>query len=315
MFPNAYNILKNQKKRTIIIQGGPGTGKSVLAINLLKDFIAEKQGDKLNISSYYDIAQTVNEPWHYKELQGSSGGNTYTLKLYDAGIGFIYNDSGKPVYCYSCSKKANDNEHIIFVQTWYCKDKRIKFSPIWFRNGQFLFDSVESIFDLDGVEQITWTQGNNFTITCKDATNDLLITFATPADFNVFEFFKDDGAETGDKTTGTSGSGNLMTLEIKALIEKDRAELLAEFCRGCGYCMPCTMEITINQCARMSQMIRRAPSQSWLTPYWQGEMLKIEKCIDCGTCLKRCPYELNIPNLLRKNLADYKEIVAGRTKV
>ncbi|MBO4629397.1 MAG: leucine-rich repeat protein [Treponema sp.] len=178
-----------------------------------KDFIAEKQGDKLNISSYYDIAQTVNEPWHYKELQGSSGGNTYTLKLYDAGIGFIYNDSGKPVYCYSCSKKANDNEHIIFVQTWYCKDKRIKFSPIWFRNGQFLFDSVESIFDLDGVEQITWTQGNNFTITCKDGTNDLPITFATPADFNVFEFFKDDGDEGGSININlTDPNTNLLTI-------------------------------------------------------------------------------------------------------
>lgn len=30
---------KDLKKRTIIIQGGPGTGKSVLAVNLLKDFI------------------------------------------------------------------------------------------------------------------------------------------------------------------------------------------------------------------------------------------------------------------------------------
>ena len=29
--------LKDMKKRTIIIQGGPGTGKSVLAVNLLKD--------------------------------------------------------------------------------------------------------------------------------------------------------------------------------------------------------------------------------------------------------------------------------------
>ena len=120
------------------------------------------------------------------------------------------------------------------------------------------------------------------------------------------EFFNDDGASFG---------GSLMTPDIKALIEKDRAELLGEFCRGCGYCMPCTMEITINQCARMSQMIRRAPSQSWLTPYWQEEMLKIEKCIDCGACLKRCPYELNIPPLLRKNLADYKEILAGKIKV
>ena len=98
----------------------------------------------------------------------------------------------------------------------------------------------------------------------------------------------------------------VMTDELAAFIKKDRDELLGEFCRGCGYCMPCSVEITINQCARMSQMIRRAPSKDWLTPYWQEEMLKVEKCIDCGACLKRCPYELNIPTLLRKNLADYK---------
>ena len=34
--------LKDMKKRTILISGGPGTGKSVLAINLLKQFITKK---------------------------------------------------------------------------------------------------------------------------------------------------------------------------------------------------------------------------------------------------------------------------------
>lgn len=33
--------LKDLKKRTIVIQGGPGTGKSVLAVNLLKQFITQ----------------------------------------------------------------------------------------------------------------------------------------------------------------------------------------------------------------------------------------------------------------------------------
>ena len=103
-----------------------------------------------------------------------------------------------------------------------------------------------------------------------------------------------------------------MTDEIRAVIEKDRNELLGDFCRGCGYCMPCTVEITINQCARMSQMIRRAPSQNWLTDYWQQEMLKIDSCVDCGICMTRCPYELDIPSLLKKNLKDYKEILAGK---
>lgn len=103
-----------------------------------------------------------------------------------------------------------------------------------------------------------------------------------------------------------------MTDEIKSFIDNDRKELLGEFCRGCGYCMPCTVDITINQCARMSQMIRRAPSQNWLTEQWQQEMMKIENCIDCGICKTRCPYELDIPNLLKKNLKDYKEILAGK---
>lgn len=106
-----------------------------------------------------------------------------------------------------------------------------------------------------------------------------------------------------------------MTEEMKAIIEKDRGELLGEFCRGCGYCAPCTADIIINQCARMSQLIRRAPSQTWLSDTWQKEMMKIEDCVECNLCRQRCPYGLDIPNLLRKNLEDYKKILAGEVTV
>ena len=106
-----------------------------------------------------------------------------------------------------------------------------------------------------------------------------------------------------------------MTDELREFIERDRGELLGEFCRGCGYCSPCTVGIVINQCARMSQMIRRAPSQAWLSDYWKAEMARIDECVDCGLCKTRCPYELDIPNLLRKNLADYNDILAGRVQV
>ncbi|MBQ5331439.1 MAG: aldo/keto reductase [Oscillospiraceae bacterium] len=106
-----------------------------------------------------------------------------------------------------------------------------------------------------------------------------------------------------------------MTEDIKAFIEKERRELSGDFCRGCGYCMPCSSGIIINQCARMSLMVRRAPSASWLNDYWQKEMAKIESCTACGKCMKHCPYGLKIPSLLKKNLEDYKNILAGRVTV
>ena len=106
-----------------------------------------------------------------------------------------------------------------------------------------------------------------------------------------------------------------MTDELQAFIEQERRELLGDFCRGCGYCEPCAVGIVIHQCARLSQMIRRSPSASWLSPEWQAEMAKIDQCINCGACKKRCPYELDIPRLLKKNVADYRRILSGEITV
>lgn len=103
--------------------------------------------------------------------------------------------------------------------------------------------------------------------------------------------------------------------EVLAFIEKEKKELNGEFCRGCGYCMPCPAGIQINNCARMSLMVRRAPSAGWLSEEWQENMKKIEDCINCGQCRKKCPYELNTPELLRKNYEDYKRILAGEVTV
>lgn len=107
----------------------------------------------------------------------------------------------------------------------------------------------------------------------------------------------------------------VMDDEIQSFIEKEKEELAGEFCRGCGYCLPCPAGIVINQCARMSLMLRRAPSSNWLSEKWQNEMAKIENCLHCNQCASRCPYSLDTPSLLAKNLADYKAVLAGETEV
>ena len=103
--------------------------------------------------------------------------------------------------------------------------------------------------------------------------------------------------------------------EVLVFIEKEKQELSGDFCRGCGYCMPCPAGIMINQCARMSLMLRRAPSKAWLTEEMQAEMKKIEDCLHCGKCAKKCPYELDTPALLQKNYEDYQKVLAGEVQV
>lgn len=102
-----------------------------------------------------------------------------------------------------------------------------------------------------------------------------------------------------------------MTDEIRQFIEQEQENLAGDFCRGCGYCMPCPQGISIRDCARMSLMVRRAPSENWLTEKWQAEMKKIETCINCRQCTTKCPYQLDTPELLKKNLEDYNKILAG----
>ena len=115
-----------------------------------------------------------------------------------------------------------------------------------------------------------------------------------------------------DEFIGYVKNPPVMTKEIEALIAHDRKELAGNFCRGCGYCMPCPVGIEINNCARMSLMIRRSPSEAQLTQEVQEKMKQIENCLHCGRCSSKCPYNLDTPKLLEENYKDYMEILAGK---
>lgn len=94
--------------------------------------------------------------------------------------------------------------------------------------------------------------------------------------------------------------------ELVAMIDKDRKELGMNFCRGCGYCMPCPAGIDIPTSARMSLMIRRAPVSVYLNDTWKEKMTKVDDCIHCDHCKDHCPYGLDTPSLLADNWLDYK---------
>ena len=101
----------------------------------------------------------------------------------------------------------------------------------------------------------------------------------------------------------------LLNEELSAIIEHDKKELGGDFCRGCGYCLPCPANIEIPTVARMSLLIRRAPAAAYLTEMWQEKMKTVDACVHCDNCKNHCPYGLDTPQLLKKNLVDYKSFI------
>ena len=47
----------------------------------------------------------------------------------------------------------------------------------------------------------------------------------------------------------------------------------------------------------------------------EEEMKKMENCLHCGHCSRKCPYELDTPALLQKNYEDYQKVLSGEVKV
>lgn len=97
-----------------------------------------------------------------------------------------------------------------------------------------------------------------------------------------------------------------LTDALQAIIDRDKRELAGDFCRGCGYCLPCPAQIDIPNCARMSLLLRRSPAEGHLSPAGQEKMARIDQCVHCNHCADHCPYGLNTPELLRRNYEDYK---------
>lgn len=97
----------------------------------------------------------------------------------------------------------------------------------------------------------------------------------------------------------------VMTDERREKIRKDKEMLSGDFCRGCGYCLPCPAGIHIPDCARMSLYLRRAPLSVYLGDKYKEKMAKVKDCLHCGQCKKKCPYGLDTPTLLEKNYEDF----------
>jgi predicted aldo/keto reductase-like oxidoreductase len=100
-----------------------------------------------------------------------------------------------------------------------------------------------------------------------------------------------------------------LTAEDRREIEKQRAEFGPSWCHRCDYCQPCPQGIAISSvlCAR-SALKRMTPdrARSMVGPAIE----KARTCLECGVCVTRCPYKLEIPVLLKERIAYWEGLGA-----
>ena len=93
-----------------------------------------------------------------------------------------------------------------------------------------------------------------------------------------------------------------LTVEEKKKIQKIREELGREFCHRCDYCQPCPQSIPISQVLRVDSFIKRMPLEE-VVGLIDPAIQKARECSECEECVEHCPYDLPIPELLKKNIA------------
>jgi predicted aldo/keto reductase-like oxidoreductase len=90
-------------------------------------------------------------------------------------------------------------------------------------------------------------------------------------------------------------------------VQQVRQQFDKQFCRRCDYCQPCSQGINIQLMMGIKSVIRRFGNPDEIA-WVKGLAEKARDCTECGECLPRCPYQLPIPELIKKNLEWYDSL-------
>jgi len=113
-----------------------------------------------------------------------------------------------------------------------------------------------------------------------------------------------DSVQSVDEVVGIYARPNLVTEQDNALMDEYRNKLGKVFCRRCEYCQPCPQDVRITMAMGYPIFVSRMGPKV-AAEFARIPMESVSLCEECGECIKLCPYELPIPQILKKNHAAY----------
>ena len=85
-------------------------------------------------------------------------------------------------------------------------------------------------------------------------------------------------------------------MEIQVIVDR----LGSEFCRRCGYCLPCPQEIDIPTQFLFEGYYKRYDMKEWAVGRYGNLAKNASDCVECGICEERCPYNLPIRKMMKR---------------
>ena len=96
-------------------------------------------------------------------------------------------------------------------------------------------------------------------------------------------------------------SGEKLTDSYAAEIRKAKEELGRKWCHRCDYCQPCPQKIGISTVLTVESFFKRMPYER-VAAIAESRIEAARGCAGCRECVSKCPYNLDIPELLKEKI-------------
>ena len=231
----------------------------------------------------------ISRPEEYEKVMGPGGAYEGLMRMRDAGrIDFI----GITSHSLDVLKRAVEDDHFDVIMACY----------------SFLEpDADRKVFPLARAKDIGVISMKPFSGGVIEEPGPALRFILTQPDIVPIP-----GSETLEKARANweiFTQDHSLTRRDRSYIETLRSELDHQFCRRCDYCQPCPEKISIQHIMGLRYIVKRFGSSTEELDWFYSLIEKARHCTECGDCLKRCPYQLPIPEQIRKNLAWYDDLV------